>query len=189
MYVVESVLTCRVCSRTVQGKGGGVPAQLFYQDPVLSQAVLDKDFEESQGSLVADAQGRMAVSTGLYGVDNGAQAMFEREELELDYVANTDPLVGFPGLQSIRDRYWDQRDLVYRDPPSTHNIHQVTPYDKMTRYVQDYLHFKEVSHQLLICASHREPGPAESYAWREFVAESCPGTRDRQIRELLTPFH
>ena len=172
----------------MQGKGGGVPAELFYNDPVLSQSVLDKEFEDLKGPLALDGQGRMSISTGLYGIDSGAHAMFEREELELDYVANTDPLVGFRCLQIIRDTYWEERDLAYEAPPLASNIHQITPFQKMTRYVQDYLHFKEVSHQLLLCASYRHAGPVESYDWRKFVSEANPHTRDRQIRVLLSQF-
>jgi hypothetical protein len=139
----------------VQGKGGGVPYELF-RDPVMSLSVLDREFEDSRGEFVHDAHGNLSISTGEYGAEDGSHARFAEEDLQVDQLRTSDPLDGFVRLQIVRDQYWSHKELEYVSPPENEQIGDVRPYARMSRYVQDYLHFKEVNLQLLECENKKK---------------------------------
>ena len=64
-----------------------MPADLF-NDPLLSQTVLDEEFQRSRGELCADALGRASVDSGLYGSDHQSTGLFEEGRTEIRFVTH-----------------------------------------------------------------------------------------------------
>lgn len=79
--------------RTVRGRGGGIPAELFV-DPVGSDSVRDADDE------------RFHANPSLYGVDDEFKG--DTPELDIDCVRLVDPLHEFAFAQQVRAAYFER---------------------------------------------------------------------------------
>ena len=187
--VMTDILTILVhwTSRTERGRGGGVPSELFQPKYELSQTVQNEAFEQAKGELVADALGRASVDCGLYGSDHQTSALFEDEELQFDSLHTSDPLENFPVLCNIRETYLSKCELQYECPYTiTTPVSNLTDFDRMYTHVQDYMHVKEVTTALLICAAqYALPSLQEDYDWVSFVTSASPGSSQHQLRTCL----
>ena len=69
---------------------------------------------------------------------------------------------------------------------STTVVSDLTDFDRMYNHVQDYLHFKDVNTELLICAIHyRVVSVQDQYDWSSFVSGVDPGTSQHKLRVAL----
>jgi hypothetical protein len=172
-----------------KGHGGGVPQDMFYKDPIGSTMVVDADaeFEVSRGELQQDSEGRLSVDTGTYGADLTNNTLFEARELQCELLATQDPLLPFPTLLKVREIFLAENSIEYSDPiTSTTPVKDVTDFTRHSKYVQNYLHFKEVNTELLQCAlSCWMPVPGDQYDWDKFVGQTQPGSHACLLRSLL----
>ena len=133
--------------RTVAGRGGGIPADLFC-DAVYSSAVQEADARLYQpGRLGPDARGRNTIDeTSRFGAEDplsiDAVDMMEKS-LPLG-----DPLGFSPLLQRVRDAYVATVHLTNETVVGP----QSSTWEKFEPRVQSYIRYKTVNSELLECA-------------------------------------
>ena len=115
--------------RTIQGYGGGVPAQLF-NDPVGSAAVRQRmESDDTQFASEGDQ---------FYGVDEPFAP--DKHELESVQARTQDPLRGWPSLQYLRTQYFVQHPFESTDG------------------VRDYIEYLLLCEELLAWVVHQDSG-------------------------------
>jgi hypothetical protein len=154
--------------RTTAGHGGGVPSELF-QDPIYSQTVLNDDarYSTQSGTLGNDARGRPTVdTTSAYGAE--AVTASEPEEVTAEQLTTRDPLAFSPFLQRLRERYLSAIPLAIS---TAHLTAQSSDWEKMERYVQEYIRFRELNGELIRAALEYWSDDGE-FDWVRFGASS-----------------
>ena len=182
-----------VCLRTVQGHGGGIPAQMFQEEPQSDTLrAMELEFQNLSRELHPDARGRHAVDGGSFGAYIDSNSEFHAEELLFDRLQTKDPLSAHPVLQKVRDHFIqdsppDVSSCFEKDTP----IHNITDYQRHGKTVQMYLFYKQVNQELLQCALYYSSisdtgGP--QYDWVNFVRtapDESEGVRSGLARTVV----
>jgi len=150
---------------TTEGHGGGIPSVLF-QDPIGSETVQNEaTYQEAMGELEADGQGRLAVDgTTQYGVAS-APARFDEEEMDVVELRTEDPLGLSPILLQVRSAYLHDYPM---EVDKTDITAMSGAWVRMQPYVQEYIRYKKVSHELLVCACDHQNEDG-SFDWVSFA--------------------
>lgn len=125
------------------------------------------------------------MDNGLYGVDQASAAIkFDQQDLDFDCKDAVDPLHGFPLLNHIRGVFLSTSVPEYVETISSNDcVKDVTAFQRFGKQVQDYIHFKVVNEQLLVCAAYYRIQGVEDYDWDGFVRDS--NLQDCVIRSHL----
>lgn len=140
-------------ARTQQGHGGGVPADLFFRDPIRSASVCQADDDQYYAE------------PGSFGVDEPFKG--DTGELEATEANVVDPLMGWPSLVRLRERFFAVYPFCSSDG------------------VDDYLTFKLVSLELLEWLTHLEGGGS----WASFVALASPWSQSDDLNLRMRLAH